>query len=624
MILHKHAFSKKSTLAAALTAALLLPTSSFAAPAGSEDAAGELNAILTAQQAQAADSLLEETLGLSELGKTASENGLQWQFTGGLLPETAALLELPAEWSDTTFSLNGKIDPKLKKYLFEAALQHASDALLNLSCYGDENLLAVALPQFYSGNLALRSGNLKEQYRSSDLSNLTGADLLDELPDLNLHFYPQPAASTDSPVSNLQAAITELRDSTSITKETSNGIDIYTATLHSDQIISLYRVLFQQLFAPIESLTYVSYTGAGDLDEQIEEILASFQSVLPDEIPVQFEVEDQLLQRIRYTLDMDVNALDTLDESYDDPDDDRSDMDGLYDNDDDRNDNDMDDLYDDDDDRNDMDDLYDDDARDETHDFDFQNQTASFSIGVNESVSDLPKDVDTVSCSYELAFANPENLSEGYDFFANVGYDTDPSALMSVYLAYRQQQENGTESAALTLGIDADGESVYFDTPYVMQFDPASNTLDAMFSVTDSDTSETVSLFFSGSFSDVEKGKSFRLSVDDFSLNNAADENADPESLGITAELSVNADPGDIPAPTDCRYLLEMDQNALLSLFMECSANAETWSQLYAPDLEEEIESEASEISGGQGAVSTSIIGGADGPTAIFLAGKLG
>ena len=101
-----------------------------------------------------------------------------------------------------------------------------------------------------------------------------------------------------------------------------------------------------------------------------------------------------------------------------------------------------------------------------------------------------------------------------------------------------------------------------------MQFDSASNELAAQFSITDSDTNETIALFFSGTFSDIEKGKCFRLDIDDLSLNNITATAEDMESLGITASLSVDAEPGDIVTPTDCRYLLEMDQNALMSLFM--------------------------------------------------------
>ena len=343
-----------------------------------------------------------------------------------------------------------------------------------------------------------------------------------------------------------------------------------------------------------------------------------FQSVLPEEIPVQFEVSDQLLQRIHYELDLDVNALEALADEYDDSYDDDYDYDDAYDDDydyDDAHDDDYDydDAHDDDHDYDDTDDLYDSD-----------HTGAAFGIHVNESVSELPKDIDTISCSYELAFANPENLSEGYNFFMNLGYGEAPSALMAVSLNYNQQQEDGTESAALSLNIDADGESVYSATPYVMQFDSASNELAAQFSITDSDTDETIALFFSGTFSDIEKGKRFRLDIDDLSLNNITAAAEDMESLGITASLSVDAEPGDIVTPTDCRYLLEMDQNALMSLFMECSANAETWSQLYAPESESEPESEASDILDSSSAVNTSVIGGANNPTAIFLAGKLG
>ena len=616
MNLRKSTIAKR-TFTAVLSAAMLIPSVSFAT-SNDQNAAEELKAILTAQQEQSADSLLEETLGLSQLTKAASENGLQWHFTGGLLPETAALLGIPDGWSDTTCSLLTRIDPKLKKYLFEAGLQHASDDLLDVSLYGDEDLLAVAIPQFYSGSLALRSGNFRQQYLKSGLSELLGNDASDDIPDLDLHFYPQTAASDDSLISELQSTITGLQDSVAVTKATDEGVDIYTATLRADQLTDFYRTLFRQLLAPMQALDDFSADDAEELEAQLEEMLTMFQSVLPEEIPVQFEVSDQLLQRIHYELDLDVNALEALADEYDDSYDDDYDYDDAYDDD-----YDYDDAYDDD---YDYDDAHDDDHDyDDTDDlYDSDHTGAAFGIHVNESVSELPKDIDTISCSYELAFANPENLSEGYNFFMNLGYGEAPSALMAVSLNYSQQQEDGTESAALSLNIDADGESVYSATPYVMQFDSASNELAAQFSITDSDTDETIALFFSGTFSDIEKGKRFRLDIDDLSLNNITAAAEDMESLGITASLSVDAEPGDIVTPTDCRYLLEMDQNALMSLFMECSANAETWSQLYAPESESEPESEASDILDSNSAVNTSVIGGADNPTAIFLAGKLG
>ena len=617
MNLRKRTIPARRTFAAVLSAAMLIPSVSFAT-SNDQNAAEELKAILTAQQEQSADSLLEETLGLSQLAKAASENGLQWHFTGGLLPETAALLGIPDGWSDTTCSLLTRIDPKLKKYLFEAGLQHASDNLLDVSLYGDEDLLAVAIPQFYSGSLALRSGNFRQQYLKSGLSELLGNDASDDIPDLDLHFYPQTAASDDSLISELQSTITGLQDSVAVTKATDEGVDIYTATLRADQLTDFYRTLFRQLLAPMQALDDFSADDAEELEAQLEEMLTMFQSVLPEEIPVQFEVSDQRLQRIHYELDLDVNALEALADEYDDSYDDDYDYDDAYDDD-----YDYDDAYDDD---YDYDDAHDDDHDyDDTDDlYDSDHTGAAFGIHVNESVSELPKDIDTISCSYELAFANPENLSEGYNFFMNLGYGEAPSALMAVSLNYNQQQEDGTESAALSLNIDADGESVYSATPYVMQFDSASNELAAQFSITDSDTDETIALFFSGTFSDIEKGKRFRLDIDDLSLNNITAAAEDMESLGITASLSVDAEPGDIVTPTDCRYLLEMDQNALMSLFMECSANAETWSQLYAPESESEPESEASDILDSSSAVNTSVIGGANNPTAIFLAGKLG
>ncbi|MFR3322607.1 MAG: hypothetical protein ACLTSZ_17755 [Lachnospiraceae bacterium] len=133
MILHKSTIPARRTFAAVLSAAMLIPSVSFAT-SNRPKRCRRSEGCLTAQQEQSADSLLEETLGLSQLAKAASENGLQWHFTGGLLPETAELLGIPDSWSDTTCSLLARIDPKLKKYLFEAGLQHASDDLLDVSC----------------------------------------------------------------------------------------------------------------------------------------------------------------------------------------------------------------------------------------------------------------------------------------------------------------------------------------------------------------------------------------------------------------------------------------------------------------------------------------------------------
>ena len=179
-------------------------------------------------------------------------------------------------------------------------------------------MLTVAIPQFYSGSLALRSGNFRQQYLKSGLSELLGKDASDDIPDLDLHFYPQTAASDDSLVSELQSTISGLQDSVAVTKATGDGVDIYTATLRADQLTAFYRTLFRQLLAPMQALDDFSADDAEYLEAQLEEMLTMFQSVLPEEIPVQFEVSDQLLQRIHYELDLDVNALKALADEYDD------------------------------------------------------------------------------------------------------------------------------------------------------------------------------------------------------------------------------------------------------------------------------------------------------------------
>ena len=97
----------------------------------------------------------------------------------------------------------------------------------------------------------------------------------------------------------------------------------------------------------MQALDDFSADDAEYLEAQLEEMLTMFQSVLPEEIPVQFEVSDQCLQRIHYELDLDVNTLKALADEYDDSYDDDYDYNDSYD-----------DSYDDD---YDYDDSYDDD-----------------------------------------------------------------------------------------------------------------------------------------------------------------------------------------------------------------------------------------------------------------------
>ena len=69
MNLRKSTIPARRTFAAVLSAAMLIPSVSFAT-SNDQNAAEELKAILTAQQEQSADSLLEETLGLSQLAES--------------------------------------------------------------------------------------------------------------------------------------------------------------------------------------------------------------------------------------------------------------------------------------------------------------------------------------------------------------------------------------------------------------------------------------------------------------------------------------------------------------------------------------------------------------------------
>ena len=90
MNLHKSTIPARRTFAAVLSAAMLIPSVSFAT-SNDQNAAEELKAILTAQQEQSTDSLLEETLGLSQAGFCRKPQSFWASRIAGAIPPVHSL-----------------------------------------------------------------------------------------------------------------------------------------------------------------------------------------------------------------------------------------------------------------------------------------------------------------------------------------------------------------------------------------------------------------------------------------------------------------------------------------------------------------------------------------------------
>ena len=156
-------------LAAALITAMAFQSAALAAPMD------ELNDILEKQQEIESDLdvALEEQLGLTELGEAVEENGVR--FVIDLEPGDKALTDpslldvLPEE---SYYHGNLQVDKNLKKWLLESGVGTAENALLDVSLYGDEQKLAISIPQFFEGAISIEAGSFLDQYNSSVLKEL--------------------------------------------------------------------------------------------------------------------------------------------------------------------------------------------------------------------------------------------------------------------------------------------------------------------------------------------------------------------------------------------------------------------------------------------------------------------
>ena len=179
----REGFVKQAAIFAA--AALVVP----AAAQAKEDPGEELEEILETQMEQGEKSLLSKTLGLDELQENMEEEGFSVQTKFGVSRETWELLGVEAPTSEDGYlqmNLRAAEDAERWQFDLEAATDE-NTKFLTLSLYADEDQLAVSIPQFYDGALAIRSGSLLQQYNGSWLEQMLDQPLEE---DVDLSFVP--------------------------------------------------------------------------------------------------------------------------------------------------------------------------------------------------------------------------------------------------------------------------------------------------------------------------------------------------------------------------------------------------------------------------------------------------
>ncbi|MDO5344874.1 MAG: hypothetical protein Q4E91_03925 [Lachnospiraceae bacterium] len=561
--MRKNICSKTGILAAAaLSTALSMQTAAFASPAE------ELQEIMEAQFEKEEPSLLGKTLGLSELWEEMEENGFSVELEGALSEETASLLEIEdAVPEDSSASMTLQVDPKLKKWLIQLGLKKGIDPFLDFSLYGDQDELALTLPQFFSGAVAIRSGSFKEQYEGSALqAMLEGEEPSEgeesfEIPDFDLKFYPED--SHEPGLFDLKDKIKEkaekIQEGVQAEKTEENDKTIYTVTYQTQDIVDIYRIVMEEYLGIFEKSGLMVQNDTDSALEEIDEMLDQMSTMMGDEVEVLFTVRNNLVEKISYELYLDTRLVSgTLPEE-------------------------------------------DTEAEEETED-----ETTSQSL-VSVDVS-MEEDNFQGYLDYEVNFVDPEKPWQAFDFCMTCK-DPDGNELGAFYMEKDTEETEAFSDTKIRMEIRTEGEILYSDQVAEAAFDAKTGTLDVALKMNEDDTE--IALNLSGVFSDIEKGKSFLWTIHELSLE------SDGEKAGLQGSVHLSAEAPSFEAPEEKRMILELGNTDLMSLFSEVMIKAQTWAAQFEP------ETEAVDDTNDSDNALTSIIGGADGPTSVFIAGKI-
>ena len=556
-----------------LASAMLCQSTAMAAPTPAE----ELDEILERQSERAEESLLEQRLGFSEIGDEAEDKGLEFALQCRLLPGTEEILGIEDEIPKGGYvTLHTQVDPKEKQWLFEAGVGSEEVSLLDLSLYGDVEQLALSVPQFFAGALALKAGNFREQYLASDLAQILGQT--EDIPDFDMSFYPEEASDDflfEELGEKLEEKGEELEESMVVEKSQEGDVTVYTSSLATKDIMDIYRLIFEEylsLFTENELLLAAS-DDFDTLEEDLDAMISQMEAIMGDEVSVRFDVKDDLVERISYEMYLDTSALSDVETEWTEIVEETLAPSGNAEN-----------------------------GSNPATEAPAQGNSGEANPEETATEADeIARLAEEIAASdeadgnltatdddfrgyltYELVFKNPENPGQGFD--VNVLFeDSDRQELGTMKMEFSSQKEGSVKESTFSLDFVMGGETLYSDTPFRMTYDTETDDLDAEIRFADTETEEEVVIALDSSFSDVEKGKGFTWKVDALSVT------VDGETVGVSGEVSVSAAPERIAAPASVRTILELTQEELLGLVNEITSNAEAWSYLIDPQEETEV-----------------------------------
>ena len=265
-------FVKQAAIFAA--AALVVP----AAVQAKEDPGEELEEILETQMEQGEKSLLSKTLGLDELQENMEEDGFSVQTKFGVSRETWELLGVEAPTSEDGYlqmNLRAVEDAERWQFDLEAATDE-NTKFLTLSLYADEDQLAVSIPQFYDGALAIRSGSLLQQYNGSWLEQMLDQPLEE---DVDLSFVPGEQEEDETQEDDSWELV---KDAARVEKSEQGDETVYSVIVPTETFLDFCQEQYETLIEQLSGVATV--TEYGDLNE----FFACLKNAMEEELTLDF------------------------------------------------------------------------------------------------------------------------------------------------------------------------------------------------------------------------------------------------------------------------------------------------------------------------------------------------
>ena len=498
----------------------------------------DLNAIFEKQAEAEKASPISTMLDWDAIVKAMEEEGGQVGINLTLPKELLTDAGLPEQLQgDLGLTADTTIDLKDKQWLLKLAAAVNSDNIASLSLYGDENQLALTLPEFLSKTVGLKSGSFKEQYEGSVWEQFFGE--LDMPEDIDMKFFPEgtdAAADTTDLLGNIKAimesAMTSAENATSVeTREDAQypGVTFYDATYDTESIMTIYKDLLSEL-SSLMSASGVS--DVEDFNQTMEEALEQSEAVLGEQFTITYWVENDQLTKMTMTLKMDESKLEETEDA---------------------------------------DDLFDDMEESETE------------------VTTATEEPSIIIMDMDYTFTDPSDLSAGFDMNMDIYEEGDEEDVMHLVYGFANDTTDTNMDMKVNLKI-SDNEETYMDADiFTMTFDAQTGALDAKVSIPDEESGSEVGMTLSSTFENVQAGKGFTWTLNNLTVS------ADGEELPIlSGYVTINADYEKIETPAEVSMLADMDTSAVMELVMELQTNAESWMEKWGL-ADSEIEEETDE-----------------------------